>query len=381
MAVVEAAPRLLSKVAITGGGRCNLTNSFAEVKSLESVYPRGARLMKRLFKTFDYGDAYRWFESEGVRLTTQSDQCVFPVSQNAMQIVDCLIEAMRRSGVEVSVSHRVSRIVYDECTPQPFTLHFSDERQKPGSFERVLATTGGSPKLEALRMFAELGLSLASPVPSLFSFCIPDKSLTSLMGTVVENAAVRLAGTKIRAEGALLLTHWGMSGPAVLKLSSHAARILAEQDYKAQISVNWSGNANEEELASQLWKMAASHPQKQLSSVYPEIFNARLWLHLLRRAGLQAECRWNGLERKGMLRLCAVLTNDVYVMDGKNRFKDEFVTCGGIALPELNPNTLEARNVPGLFFAGELLDVDAVTGGFNLQAAWTTGFVAASHIL
>ncbi len=377
----EAAPRLLAKVAVTGGGRCNLTNSFAEVRSMEAVYPRGARLMKRLFKIFDHKAACRWFEAEGVRLTTQDDQCVFPVSQDAMQIVDTLTEGMRRSGVRVHTSHRVCRIDYNKTAAPAFTLHFSDERIAPKIFDRVLATTGGSPKEEGLRMYADLGLNIVSPLPSLFSFCIPDKSLTSLMGTVVENAAVRLVGTKLRAEGALLLTHWGLSGPATLKLSSYAARTLAECGYRAQISINWLGGDNEEDAAGLLSQLASSHPQKQLSSVYPEIFNARLWQHLLLRAGLSSERRWNGLERKGMQRLCAVLTNDVYAMEGKNRFKDEFVTCGGIALADINPNTLEARSVPGLFFAGEVLDIDAITGGFNLQAAWTTGYVAAVHMI
>ncbi len=377
----EAAPKILTKVALTGGGRCNLTNSFVEVRSMESVYPRGSRLMKRLFKEFDHRAAFHWFEHEGVRLTIQDDQCVFPVSQRAMQIVDTLTEAMRRAGVIVKTSHRVSKIEFSADEDNIFTLNFSDGRFLPERFDCVLATTGGSPHKDGLKMYTDLGIAIEQPLPSLFSFCIPDKSLTSLMGIVVEGASIRLVGTKVRAEGALLLTHWGVSGPAVLKLSSYAARLLAETDYKAQISINWLGAENEETAMDLLEDLAKSHPQKMLSSVYPEVFNSRLWLHLLQRCGLTPERRWSELGRKGYNKLTATLTDDVYSVAGKNRFKEEFVTCGGIALSEVDSRTLESRDLPGLFFAGEVLDVDAVTGGFNLQAAWTMGYVAAKSII
>ncbi len=377
----EAAPRLLAKVAVTGGGRCNLTNSFAEVRSMESVYPRGSRLMKRLFKEFDHRAAFRWFEREGVRLTVQDDQCVFPVSQRAMQIVETLTEAMRKAGVMVRTSHRVSKIKFLAKEEKTFALCFSDERLQTECFDCVLATTGGSPHENGLKMYTDLGIAIEQPVPSLFSLCIPEKSLTSLMGTVVEDVSIRLVGTKVRAEGALLLTHWGVSGPAALKLSSYAARLLAEADYKAQISINWLGTANEEDTMDLLESLAKLHPQKMLSSVYPEVFNARLWLHLLQRSGLVSERRWSELGRKGYNKLTATLTDDVYSVAGKNRFKEEFVTCGGIALSEVDSRTLESRALPGLFFAGEVLDVDAVTGGFNLQAAWTMGYVAAKTII
>ncbi len=376
----EAAPKLLAKVAVTGGGRCNLTNSFSEVRSMEAVYPRGARLMKRLFNVFDYKDAFRWFEKEGIRLTTQSDHCVFPVSQRAMEIVEMLQRRLHEGGVSVRTSCRVSKLDFDTAAPLPFTLHFSNERQQPMHFDCVLATTGGSPKAEGLGMYADLGIPIVPPAPSLFSLCINDASLTALMGTVVAHAAVRLPSAKLRAEGALLLTHWGMSGPAVLKLSSYAARILAEKDYCVPLAVNWLGDANEDDAAELLQTLASSHPQKQLSSVYPEVFNARLWQHLLHRAGLAPDRRWNEVGRKGFNKLVAMLTNDTYDVVGKNRFKDEFVTCGGVALSDIDSKTMASRTIPGLFFAGEVLDVDAITGGFNLQAAWTTGYAAAEGI-
>ncbi len=390
--VFEAGKRLLAKVAITGGGRCNLTNSFAEVKSIASVYPRGERLMKRLLQEFSHEDTFEWFEREGVRLVTQDDQCVFPQSQNAMEIVDTLTRLMRQLGVKVKLSSKVQRIVATEDgsynisvsstsanPPQNdsslFTLHSSLY------FDFVLVTTGGSPRISGLSFLDGLNLEMVEPVPSLFSLCIPDDGLKSLMGTVVEEASVSIPGTKLRASGALLITHWGVSGPAVLRLSSYAARILNDKEYKSLISVNWCGDKNDAEIAEELGMLAAGNMQKKLSTItFPSTLTRSLWLHLLSRAGLHPGQRWGELGKKSFNRLASVLSNDTYTVNGKNRFKEEFVTCGGVALGNINPKTLECRTHPRLFFAGEVLDVDAVTGGFNLQAAWTMGYVAATGI-
>lgn len=376
--VFERNNRPLAKVAITGGGRCNLTNSFENVKSCASVYPRGERLMKRLLKEFSHKDAYKWFEREGVKLVTQDDNCVFPASQDAMEIVNTLTRLMRVCGVELNVFHKVTHI--GRNTDGTFCISYADESIAKTNTDVVLLTSGGSPKAEGLNMLKDLGIETASPVPSLFSLCIRDNRITELTGTVVEDATVALVGTKNKATGPLLITHWGMSGPAILKLSSYAARELHEKGYKATLAVNWLGETTAQETMELIKEMALKNPHKQLVSVYPQQLNSRLWLHLLHKCGLDAGSRWNGLTQKGINRLANTLTNDQYSVDGKNRFKEEFVTCGGVSLSNINLNTLECKNCPGLYFAGEVLDVDAITGGFNLQAAWTMGFVAAKAI-
>ncbi len=407
VSVYEAGRKILAKVAITGGGRCNLTNSFADVRSIESIYPRGHRLMRHLLKEFSNQDVCEWFESRGIRLVAQSDNCVFPKSQNALEIVHLLENQMCEKGVKIYVNQKVSKVeTLDIDGKNGYRLTFGNQSQSDSrlteTVDAVLVTTGGSPKPSGLSLLDSFALEIVTPVPSLFSFNIGarkdsiagvhsvnanaaqsrDAELSSLMGTVVENAVTGMVGTKFRANGPLLITDWGMSGPAILKLSSYAARFLAENDYKVQLMVNWLGErANENDAAQMLRELAADNPQKQLSNVFPSAFNSRLWTFFLHRAGLADGKRWSELGSKGIARLASVLTSDIYPVIGRNKFKGEFVTCGGVALSNLNPKTLECRNWPGLYFAGEVLDVDAVTGGFNLQAAWTMGYVAAKSIV
>ena len=371
----EGGRKALAKVAVTGGGRCNLTNSFAQVGSLESVYPRGSRLMKRLLREFSHEDAYRWFEQVGIHLVTQDDECVFPASQNAMEIVDKLLWLLRQSNVKLMTGHRTIRI---QPQPSGYELHFAHGARIQA--DRVLVTIGGTPRLSSCQLFSELNLEISAPVPSLFSLCLKQHPLTQLMGTVVSEVSASIAGTKMKATGPLLITHWGLSGPAILKLSSYGARWLHECGYKTRISVNWFGMQSESEVASILGELAVRHPQKQLQSVFPTRFNSRLWLHLLDYCQMNPTARWAELGRKSYNRMAAMMTNHQLEVDGKNKFKEEFVTCGGVALSQINPSTLECKKHPGLFFAGEVLDVDAITGGFNLQAAWTMGYVAAKAI-
>lgn len=376
--VYEAARKPLAKVAITGGGRCNLTNTFASVRSLAAAYPRGERLMKRLLKEFGHEEAWQWFEREGVRLTAQADGCVFPASQDAMEIVGTLLRLMRSHGVRLLTGRRASLIERAGADGRgQLRISFADESLQPQTADTVLLAIGGSPKPQGLALLAPLGVATVSPAPSLFSLCLPGDPVTELTGTVVEHATASLTGTKFRAEGPLLITHWGMSGPAILKLSAYAARHLHGNDYHATLAINWMGGQNEQDVMETIGSLAAANPKKQLASAYPTQLNARLWQHLLAKSGLKADARWGEMGRKGMNRLATTLTNDHYTANGKCRFKEEFVTCGGIDLAGVNPSTLESRACPGLFFAGEALDVDGITGGFNLQAAWTTGIVAA----
>lgn len=375
--VYEAGIKPLIKVAITGGGRCNLTNSFDGIRSLDEAYPRGARLLKRLFRTFDYNDVYQWFESEGVSLTTQDDECVFPVSQDAMEIVNALVRLMRSLGVKLITRHRVAAINH-EAEDGEYLLTFS--HGDVAKADAVVVTAGGSPQVRGLEMYEKLGLDIVSPVPSLFSLNLEkNHPMTALMGTVVNDVQARLFGTKLSAFGPLLITHWGVSGPAILKLSSYAARILAENDYKAQVAINWFGQANEAEVMSIITEIAEQNQKKLVSSVWPERFNNRMWCYLIDACGLRQDMRWGELGKKGLNKMVALLTNHTLNIVGKNKYKEEFVTCGGVALSNVNSSTLESKKHPHLYFAGEILDVDAITGGFNLQAAWTMGYVVAEQ--
>ena len=360
--IFERSNRVLSKVAVSGGGRCNCTNTFADVRDLSAVYPRGHRLMKRLFKTFDYRDAYAWFEHHGVPLVVQEDQCVFPAAQDSKAIIDCFQSLARRYQIEIRRGEKISSLT-----------ELSD-------YDFVAITTGGSPTGEGLKWLAALGHELEPPVSSLFSLRVDNEGLCGLMGTVVNDVTVHLPGTKFRAEGPLLITHWGVSGPAILKLSSYAARHLAENGYKVSLSVNWL-QSDEATVLSALAEMTIRQPQKQLSTFNPFGLSQRLWNHLLSETlGVRSQIRWSEMNRKDMNRLTNTLVNATYSVVGRAPFKDEFVTCGGVSLKSINPATLESRLVPHLYFAGEVLDIDGITGGFNFQAAWTTAYVVQQSI-
>ena len=426
--VFEAGAKALAKVAITGGGRCNLTNSFEGISSLSAAYPRGDKLMKRLFRTFDQKSAWRWFENEGVKLVLQEDHCVFPASQDAMEIVNTLLARMRQAGVTLHTKRKVTGIF-----PRPdggYTLSVSElskvqslrraqlprgsvpelskvqslrhaqlprgsvpelvEEPMPQKYQRwddrnfqadiVVVTTGGSPELSGLGMLDGLELEIVPPVPSLFTLNLPGSPVRELMGTVVDNANASLVGTKLKAAGPLLITHWGMSGPAILKLSSYAARYLAEKEYSATLSVNWFGGLGEQDVRDRILSLSKDNPQKQILNSHPSELPSRLWAYMITKAEIREDTRWAELGSKGMNRLVNTLINDEYQIRGKSRFKEEFVTCGGVALSNINLNTLESKTHPGLYFAGEVLDVDAITGGFNLQAAWSMGYTVARSI-
>lgn len=373
--VLERGRRALAKVAVTGGGRCNLTNSFRGVKSLEQVYPRGHRLMKRLFYQFSPKDTYRWFEKEGVALVTQEDECVFPRSQQAMEVVNTLLSLMERLGVRLITETRIQRI---EPVDGSYRLHTDKDIFQAN---KVLVTTGGHPKPSGYDLLRGMGLKIYPPVPSLFSFCLDDERLRQLMGTVVENVILRLPGTKVKVSGTLLITHWGVSGPVVLRLSSYIARLLAQSKYYSPLCVYWAGTCNEEEVRQELVALREANPRKLVSSVRPFGLQSRLWEYLLARAEVEPDTRWVCVLGSTMNRLISTIYCTCYYITDKNPFKEEFVTCGGVLLSELNPATLECKHLPGLYLAGEVTDTDAVTGGFNLQAAWTMGYVAARSII
>ena len=377
--IFERAQKVLAKVEMTGGGRCNVTNSFATITDMKQAYPRGDKLMKRLMKTFSYEDTYKWFEKHGVPLVTQEDECVFPKAQDAHAVIDCLVHQVRELGITVCCKHRLT----DICQKEDGSFELMFENASHRNFHRVIVTTGGSPHARGLDYLARLGHKIEQPVPSLFTFNITDRSFCNLMGTVVDPVVTAIPGTKMRAEGALLVTHWGMSGPAVLKLSSYAARWLAEHDYNSPLAVSWTGRRTRQEVEEELLQLQTINPRKQLGTLHPFGLPSRLWLYILNKLGLNTAKPWGEIGRKTLNRLVETLVNDQYTIADKGSFREEFVTCGGVSLQSVNVKTLESKVCPGLFFAGEVLDIDAITGGFNLQAAWTTGVVAglsaASH--
>ena len=359
--IFERSRRMLTKVEISGGGRCNCTNSFEDVTDLSQVYPRGHRLLKRLFNVFDYQSGYEWFESHGVPLVTQADHCVFPAAQDSHAIINCFLSLARRHHIEIRTNSKVSSLA------------------DVAGYDFIAVTTGGSPRGEGLRWLAALGHEIESPVPSLFSFAIHDQRLQALMGLVTETE-VLIPCTKLRASGPLLITHWGVSGPAVLKLSSYAARYLAEHDYQSPLSIHWV-TLHDQEVAALLSQHAVLQAKKQLTTFNPFGLQQRLWAYLVEKAlGERFHIRWSELNKKDVNRLINLLLNDTCQIAGRAPFKDEFVTCGGISLKAVNPSTLESRHVPRLYFAGEVLDIDGITGGFNFQAAWTTAYTVASSI-
>ena len=389
--IFEKNQKVLAKVEITGGGRCNLTNSFDEIADLKQAYPRGHKLMKRLFKRFDYNHAFEWFEENGVPLVTQEDQCIFPQSQDSHSIIDCLVNTAKSLGVKIKTGHCLTAITQQE--DESLLLHFKvsqssihtakssqAQEQKQMVFDRVAITTGGHPRIEHYQHLADLGHAIEHPIPSLFTFNIADKAFKELMGTVVDPVIASMPGTKFKTQGPLLITHWGMSGPAILKLSSHAAHYLHENNYQVNIAVNWVNESNRSLVEENIQGIIAANPQKQLASIRPYNLPSRLWLFLIQKMGFAPEKRWNEMGKKGCNLLIETLTNDQYQVNGKGAHKEEFVTCGGISLSNIDLHTLESKVCPHLFFAGEVLDIDAITGGFNLQAAWTTGYVVGQHI-
>ncbi|MEZ7746947.1 NAD(P)/FAD-dependent oxidoreductase [Prevotella jejuni] len=370
--IFERAQKVLAKVEITGGGRCNVTNSFAAITDMKQAYPRGYMLMKRLMKTFSHEDTFKWFEKHGVPLVTQEDECVFPKAQDSHAIIDCLVRQANELGVTICCRHRLVNI--HKMEDGRLKLEFDNSTQR--IFHRTIITTGGSPNGRGLHYLERLGHKIETPIPSLFTFNIKDRTFCDLMGTVVDPVVVAIPGTKLRAQGALLVTHWGVSGPAALKLSSYAARLLAENDYKAPLAISWTDELTRQEVESCLLKFQAANPHKQVANLHPFGLPSRLWLYILSKLGIDAVKPWAEIGRKTLNRMIETLVNDQYTIAGKGTFREEFVTCGGVSLCSVNSKTLESKVCPNLFFAGEVLDIDAITGGFNLQAAWTTGFIA-----
>ncbi|GAA4505395.1 NAD(P)/FAD-dependent oxidoreductase [Hymenobacter ginsengisoli] len=376
--LLEKSPKLLSKVRISGGGRCNVTHACESAAQLVQHYPRGGRQLKEAFRHFGVADTIAWFAKRGVALKMEADGRMFPTTDSSETIARALEDAARRAGVRV-----LTRTAAEQITASPeggFRLALSGEGSAALGPElhvsRLLVATGGNPKSAAYDWLRALGHTIAEPVPSLFTFNVPASPLRELPGVSVPHARVVLAGEKLQYEGPLLVTHWGVSGPAVLMLSAWGARRLHELSYHGTALVSWVPAHTDETLRPWAQTFRLENGKKQVAA-HPQFgLPTRLWRTLVLEAGIGPETRWNEVPAKAQNRLLELLLRTPLQVQGKTTHKDEFVTCGGIPLSEVNLTTFESRRVPGLYFAGEVLDIDGITGGFNFQAAWTTGFLA-----
>ena len=373
--ILEKSNKILSKVRISGGGRCNVTNATSDISQLLKNYPRGNKELRKVFRKFSVEQTVEWFNEKGVVLKTEPDGRVFPKSNSSQTIVDCLEKACYFSGVKV-ILHNEVKSIQKEAEIFKVTCN-----HQTINADIVLVTTGGFPKKNGYHFLKDTGHAITDPIPSLFTFNIEKDAVTELMGLSVNNVMLKIAGTSLQYTGPVLITHWGFSGPAVLKLSAFGATHLNKLNYNTIILINWINAINEEETKHKL----KQHIQQKLTA-YPHntnFFNLpeRLWNYLLIKSGIEMKKNWSEQTGKSVNKLVSLLFSDCYTINGKTTFKDEFVTCGGISLKEIDFNTMESKLSSGLFFAGEVIDIDGITGGFNFQAAWSTAWVAANTIL
>lgn len=375
VSILERGKEVLQKVKVSGGGRCNVTHACFVPKDLVKFYPRGSKALLGPFTRFCTGDTIDWFEKRGVKLKIEADGRMFPVTDKSQTIIDCLEGAAARAGVEVLCGVRVDAL-------EPPGLDHPKWRIRSGErdFEAdaVLMASGSNPAMwEILR---GLGHTIVAPVPSLFTFNIKDPRIDGLAGVSVPDAAVRIPGTKLQSNGPLLITHWGLSGPGILRLSAWGARELAACDYRFELSINWIPGYTAEEIMEQLVEYRGELARQLIHARAQWALPARLWKRLLTAAGIGEALKWADVNNKQLRGLSEELTRGLYLANGKSTFKEEFVTAGGVALDEVHFKTFESKLLPGLFFAGEVLDIDAITGGFNFQAAWTGGWIAGKNM-
>ena len=376
--LLEKTGKLLAKVRVSGGGRCNVTHACESAAQLVAHYPRGSKQLKAAFQQFGVAETIAWFAKRGVPLKTEADGRMFPTTDSSETIARALEEAARQAGVHIILNTSVEEIAPLPAGGFQLRLAGSGSGQLGGSLRanKLLIATGGNPKSANYDWLRALGHSIAEPVPSLFTFNVPNSPLSELMGVSVPQARVVLAGEKLQYEGPLLITHWGVSGPAVLKLSAWGARRLSELGYVGTALINWIPTFTEEILRPWLQQFRQDHGKKTVASNPQFGLPQRLWRNLTEQAGIGPETRWSDLPAKSQNRLLELLLRTPLAVRGKTTYKEEFVTCGGISLAEIDLKTMQSRLVSGLYFAGEVLDIDGITGGFNFQAAWTTGFLA-----
>ena len=373
--IVEKNNKILSKVRVSGGGRCNVTHSCFDIQELVKKYPRGQNFLKKSFHWFNTQHTIDWFEERGVTLATEADGRMFPVTNTSQTIVDCLMKETNKYGVRINYSTEIIEI---KKTDSVFELLTNSNQVIQADF--ICIACGGYPKSTQFEWLQKIGHHIETPVPSLFTFNVPQHPILQLMGVSVESAHIKITGTKLSNEGPLLITHWGFSGPAVLKLSAYAARVLAEKNYDFTILINWIKDYNEHSLRDEWIHIREKFAAQKVHSKNPFQVPNRLWQFLLQLCEIQEQQRWADITVKQQNQLIRLLTAHEFQVKGKTTFKEEFVTCGGIQLSEVEANTMQSKKMQNLFFAGEILDVDGITGGFNFQNAWTSGWLAAKSI-
>ena len=377
--ILEKSNKLLSKVKVSGGGRCNVTHGCFEIAEMIRNYPRGANLLKKAFHQFFTTDTIEWFKKRGVNLKTESDGRMFPTTDSSQTIIDCLLREANELGVNIIMNAEVKKVVRSNNS---FALEYSRSPADVGlsTSDFLCVACGGYPKSSMFNWLKELGHTIEEPVPSLFTFNTPSHPITKLMGVSVPEARIKIVNTKLEQRGPLLITHWGLSGPAVLKLSAWGARELAEKNWEFEIRINWLPDYDEQLLREKIQKFRTSLAIQRISSKNPFSIPQRLWDFFLSEAGVQIELNWADLPGKQQNKLIATLQQFQMKIKGKTTFKEEFVTAGGIRIAEIDPNNMMSKKISNLFFAGEVMDVDGITGGFNFQHAWTSGFIAGKHI-
>jgi predicted Rossmann fold flavoprotein len=367
--ILEKGTSVLGKVKVSGGGRCNVTNSCSDPKELIKYYPRGSKELLSPFYKFNSRDTMEWFTNHGVKLKTESDGRVFPISNDSQTIVDCLIDSAKRYGIKILTHSGVTDI--SKSPDGKWIIHTTSQEF---SADSVIICTGSSTSI--WKIISSLGHKIEPPVPSLFTFNISDKRLDGIQGVSVPTADVKIAGTKLKDAGPLLITHWGLSGPVILKLSAWQARELYKRDYKFDLLINWLPGINQEAVKGKIIEIKNTNASKIIHLFSPFGLPIRLWQRLLDYTPIDKEMKWKDLPGSHLNNLALQLTQSCFNVNGKSTFKEEFVTCGGVNLKEVDFKTMESKIHKGLFFAGETLDIDAVTGGFNFQSAWTTGWIA-----
>lgn len=373
--ILEKTGKLLSKVKVSGGGRCNVTHALFDIAEMSRRYPRGQHFVKKMYHRFFTTDTVQWFEERGVRLKTEKDGRMFPTTDSSQTIIDCLLQEANLYGVTVRTHTEVK-----ELRPENglWTVIMANGQQAAANY--ICIAAGGYPKPEQFTWLQQLGHSFARPVPSLFTFNLPKHPITQLMGVTVPEVIVKIEGSRLEERGPVMVTHWGLSGPAVLRLSAWGARELAEKNYDFKVHIRWLPQHSGQSLKEmfQQWRSTAAG-QRITPHLFPALPN-RLFQFLLEQSGVPEGARFADLPGKAENALIRNLEDYVVQVQGKTTFKEEFVTAGGITLSEVDPNTLMSRKAEGLYFAGEVLDVDGITGGFNFQHAWTTGWIVAKSI-
>lgn len=372
VSIFEKSGKVLAKVRISGGGRCNVTHACFDNDRLIEFYPRGQKELRNAFSRFNTLDTVRWFESRGVKLKTEKDGRMFPVSDNSETIIQCLMREADTHRINLKMNYGLIGI---SVGPHgKFELKFRDD--STAFFDKVILTTGGSSSENSYRWISELGHTIVPPVPSLFTFNIPDSPLKGLEGISSQAVQVKITGSRFEAIGPILITHWGVSGPAVLRLSALAARWLHETEYKAMCLINWIPEIKEDDVRKEILQLKNDQPSKKVTLVTFHGITTRLWQRMCSLSGISESEKLGDINKEKISRLVQNCCQMQLNIAGKTTFKEEFVTCGGVNLKEVNFQTMESKKVKGLFFAGELLDIDGITGGFNFQAAWTTGYLA-----